>query len=274
MNIVHDDIIINILIFTDPIDDLQSANKRLYLLCNKEYVWYCKYKYKFPNKVRQLLLWKDAYLYETNLKWIYDVNKLESWELMDMDNNMIISVNKTLTNFHLGFKICGKNIENILNTFGITNIKDNYDALQIEIVNKDRFLSRKYTPNVKNFRQLNYIDNEVYPRLKKRLLTLDLIELARKQGLLISAKNPYKIHYLSEIINIWENDRTLFYISKEYRIYGSTYSIIDALRNIYLLDDEIQNIVNNLVTYYNYMDDSNKDWINTELNTKYPEYIC
>jgi len=190
---------------------------------------------------------------------------------MDIDNDIIVSVNKSLVNLHLGLKICSKNI------FGITNkvvVTDDCKALEIELKNKDLFLSRKQTPVVKHFKCINYIDNDVYPRIKKKKLTLELIDLATKQGLILSAKNPYKIHYLSEIVNIWKNDKTLFYVSKEYRIYGSIYSIIDGLRNINLSDQEIQNVVNNLITYYNYLDYPHKDWINDDLLAKYPEYIC
>lgn len=273
MYILPDDIILNILIHTDPIDNLLLVNKRLYIFGNNEYVWFCKYKYTYPNKIRKLLLWKDSYKYESCSKFnIYDMNGLKSWEIMDLRLNMITTIDKTIKDneyIHLGLQIKGgrEEVEKYVNVEQCVT-----SELLIEINNKNNFLSRKQTPVVKNFKRLDIINNNVYPKLKKKKLSLELIDIARQQGLILSAKNPYKVHYLSNIVNMWNKDKTLFYISKTYRIYGSIYTIIDALRDVGVGDDEIQNVVNNLVTYYNYLYDPHKDWIKEELEKSYPNF--
>jgi hypothetical protein len=287
MQTLHYDIMLYILILSDTIDNLIATNKCFNMLGNNEYTWFCKYKYKYPDKTRKLLLWKDSYKYESCTKWnIYDVNGLKSWEVMDIDHNMIIPINKYPKDdeyIHPGLKIKGTK-SSIVTECITDNIvtecitKDNFEKepyktlIGNEILNKDNFISRKQTPVVKNFKHINYINSNVCTKLKKKKLTLELINLAKKQGLILSAKNPYKIHYLYEIVNIWKNNKTLFYISKEYHIYGSIYTIIDALRDMNIDDTNIQNVVNNLVTYYNYFDPPHKDWIESELNTIYPEF--
>lgn len=273
MNDINDDILLNILIVTDVIDNLLLVNKRIYIFGNREYIWYCKYSYRYPEKVRKLLLWKDCYKYESCPKFnIYDMNGLKSWEIMDLGLHMITSVNKTVKEneyIHLGLQIKGtrEEIEKYVSAEQCST-----SELLIEINNKNIFLSRKQTYVVKDFKHISTIGNNVYPKLKKKKLSLELIDIAKEQGLILSAKNPYKVHYLTNIVNMWNKDKTLFYISKTYRIYGSIYTIIDSLRDMNIGDDEIQNVVNNLVTYYNYLYDPHKDWIKEELEKSYPKF--
>lgn len=99
--------------------------------------------------------------------------------------------------------------------------------------------------------------------------TSEYISILKQYGLFLNVNSNTVIMLFDKSLPCQFN----FFYNNNYRIAGSILNIIDFLREYGYHDDIIQTIMDNSITYYNYLKEPYKTMVKTETMMRYPEFI-